>query len=136
LHYYFITISWLKFFIFFIFSYLIVNVIFTLSFCWIGLGKISGINHQSKYLELIDTFFFSVQIVSTNGFTDARSLDTTISFMATRGTIIGLFFIVLMTGLLYTRFSRPTAKMIYSKQMLIGTHHNKKALMVRVANFK
>jgi inward rectifier potassium channel len=46
----------------------------------------------------------------------------------------GLFLLAVMTGLIFVRFSRPTARVVFSKSMVIGPLNGKRTLMVRIGN--
>ena len=48
--------------------------------------------------------------------------------------IIGLMGIAVMTGLAFARFSRPTARVLFSQVAVITAHNGKTTLMFRAAN--
>ena len=48
--------------------------------------------------------------------------------------MVGLLGFALATGVLYGRFSRPSAKVIYSTNLLIAPYKEGQALMFRIAN--
>jgi inward rectifier potassium channel len=49
-------------------------------------------------------------------------------------TAVGLMFVALTTGLVFARFSRPTARVLFSRVAVIGPHNGKPTLFVRLAN--
>ena len=59
-----------------------------------------------------------------------------ISFVAAFESMLGLLAFALATGLLYGRFSRPQAKIIYSKNMLVSPYGDEKGLMLRIVNYR
>lgn len=81
-----------------------------------------------------DCFFFSVQTLATVGYghmypqTLYGHVVTTIEIMG------GLFLLAVMTGLIFVRFSRPTARVVFSNCIVIASLNGKPTLMVRVGN--
>jgi inward rectifier potassium channel len=79
-------------------------------------------------------FFFSVQTLATVGYghmypqTLYGHIVTTIEIMS------GLFLLVVMAGLIFVRFSRPIARVAFSKSIVIAALNGKPTLMVRVGN--
>jgi inward rectifier potassium channel len=81
-----------------------------------------------------DCFFFSVQTLATVGYghmypqTLYGHIVTTIEIMS------GLFLLAVMTGLIFVRFSRPIARVAFSRSIVIAPLNGKPTLMVRVGN--
>jgi inward rectifier potassium channel len=81
-----------------------------------------------------DCFFFSVQTLATVGYghmypqTLYGHIVTTIEIMS------GLFLLAVMTGLIFVRFSRPIARVAFSRSIVIARLNGKPTLMVRVGN--
>ena len=81
-----------------------------------------------------DCFFFSVQTLATVGYghmypqTLYGHIITTIEIMS------GLFLLAVMAGLIFVRFSRPIARVAFSKSIVIAPLNGKPTLMVRVGN--
>ncbi len=48
--------------------------------------------------------------------------------------LLGILILAVITGLFYARFSRPTARVIFSNKAIIGTHNGQRSLSFRVAN--
>src|SRR6266571_4352216 len=82
----------------------------------------------------LDCFFFSVQTLATVGYghmypqTLYGHIVTTIEIMS------GIFLFAVMTGLIFVRFSRPTARVMFSNSMVIAPLNGKPTLMVRIGN--
>ena len=81
-----------------------------------------------------DCFFFSVQTLATVGYghmypqTLYGHIVTTVEIMS------GLFLLAVMTGLIFVRFSRPIARVMFSNSMVIASLNGKPTLMVRIGN--
>jgi inward rectifier potassium channel len=84
--------------------------------------------------RFFDSFFFSVQTLATVGYghmypqTLYGHIVTTIEIMS------GLFLLAVMTGLIFVRFSRPIARVMFSNSMVIALLNGKPTLMVRIGN--
>src|SRR6266487_3882098 len=72
-----------------------------------------------------DCFFFSVQTLATVGY---GHIVTTVEIMS------GIFLLAVMTGLIFVRFSRPIARVLFSNSMVIASLNGKPTLMVRIGN--
>jgi len=84
--------------------------------------------------RFFDCFFFSVQTLATVGYghmypqTLYGHIVTTVEIMS------GLFLLAVMTGLIFVRFSRPIARVMFSNSMVIALLNGKQTLMVRIGN--
>src|SRR5467141_787131 len=84
--------------------------------------------------RFFDCFFFSVQTLATVGYghmypqTLYGHIVTTIEIMS------GLFLLAVMTGLIFVRFSRPIARVVFSQSIVIAPLNGRPTLMVRVGN--
>lgn len=79
-------------------------------------------------------FFFSVETLATVGYGDMHPQTVYGHIVATAEIFIGMLSIALVTGLVFARFSRPRAKMIFADHPVIRRIHGKPTLMVRAAN--
>jgi inward rectifier potassium channel len=81
-----------------------------------------------------DCFFFSVQTLATVGYghmypqTLYGHIITTVEIMS------GIFLLAVMTGLIFVRFSRPIARVMFSNSIVIAPLNGKPTLMVRIGN--
>ena len=131
-----ITMSWWKFMGNVFLFYALVNLFFALIYVAIGtdhLGGVSGITPAEKFL---DAFFFSTQTLATVGYGRINPIGITANFVAAAESLVGLLCFALATGLLYARFSKPVAKIIFSDNMLVAPYEGGRALMFRMANAK
>lgn len=131
-----IKMSWLKFSILVLTFYVVVNTIFAFIYYLIGTEYLTHTATDTEWHKFIDAFFFSSQSLTTVGYGRVAPTDTAASTVAALESMCGLLGFALATGLLYGRFSRPNAKILRSKNILIGPHHNGTALMFRIANMR
>src|SRR6266566_8288104 len=83
-----------------------------------------------------DCFFFSVQTLATVGYGHMYPQTLYGHILTTLEIISGMFGLAVMTGLIFVRFSRPTARIRFSKSIVIGPFNGRPALMVRIANLR
>lgn len=129
-----LTMPWWQFFGATAVLYLAVNALFGAAYLACGpkaLGSDAAGMEQHTYLR---AFFFSVQTLSTIGYGQVIPVGTAANSLVTLEALIGLFGFAIVTGLLFARFSRPTAKMLFSRHALIAPYQNIMALEFRVAN--
>jgi inward rectifier potassium channel len=83
-----------------------------------------------------DAFFFSVQTMATIGY-GAMAPATVYAHVLVAGeAFFGLLGVALATGLMFAKFSRPTARVLFSNVALINHRNGKPHLMLRVANIR
>lgn len=130
-----ITMSWARFNVMVTFGFLMVNIFFAAVYTLLGPHALNGVegNITERY---IGSFFFSAQTVSTVGYGHISPNGVAASAVAAVESLLGLMIFALATGLLYGRFSRATAKIKYSKNILVAPYKDGKALMFRFANMR
>jgi inward rectifier potassium channel len=105
------------------------NAVFA-SFYWIGDQPISNVPGGAY----IDYLYFSIETLSTAGYGDMHPQTHYGHFIATVELFTGIFSMSLMTGLIFARFSRPNARLLFADNPVISHHEGKPTLMVRLAN--
>lgn len=129
-----ITMSWTRFWLLILAGYFIVNVIFAFLYVATGL-HLDGIEGTSRLDHFLSALFFSAQTISTVGYGHISPKGITTNSIAALESMMGLLAFALATGLLYGRFSRPSAKIIYSKNILVSPYlGDQRGLMFRLAN--
>src|ERR1700704_1461840 len=109
--------------------FLAFNAIFA-SFYWIGNQPISNVPDRAY----IDYLYFSIETLSTAGYGDMHPQTHYGHFIATVELFTGIFSMSRMTGLIFARFSRPNARLLFADHPVISSHDGKPTLMVRFAN--
>jgi inward rectifier potassium channel len=82
----------------------------------------------------IDYLYFSIETLSTAGYGDMHPQTHYGHFIAAVELFTGIFSMSLMTGLIFARFSRPNARLLFADNPVISSHDGKPTLMVRIAN--
>ena len=129
-----ITMPWLKFFFLVFFSYITVNFLFAFAYFLIDPDHIGGMIYSTPFEKFKEIFFFSAQTLTTVGYGRLNPIGSFNSSIAAIESLIGLLGFALATGLLYGRFSRPVARILFSKNALIAPYKGYTAFMIRIAN--
>jgi len=111
--------------------YIILNLVFA-EFYALGGGSIAGLRSGSY----VDAFFFSVQTLATVGYGHWYPQTLYAHILTTIEIIVGMFGLAVMTGLIFVRFSRPAARILFSKAIVIGSLNGRPTLMLRVGNLR
>lgn len=131
-----IKLSWTKFGLLILVSYILINMIFASAYLYLGIENIEGAQGKTSTEHFWDAFFFSAQTISTVGYGHLSPKGMPTSLLAAFESMLGLLAFALATGLLYGRFSKPSAKIKFSKSMIMAPYQDGKGLMFRLANYR
>jgi inward rectifier potassium channel len=123
------TASWPAFIGGAVLVFIAFNAVFA-SFYWIGNQPISNVPGGAY----IDYIYFSIETLSTAGYGDMHPQTHYGHFVAAVELFTGIFSMSLMTGLIFARFSRPNARLLFADHPVITNHDGKPTLMLRLAN--
>lgn len=133
-YHFLLSISWRKFFATVVAGYLGANVIFALAYLASGKDSIIGQDAASFGGEFARAFFFSVETLGTIGYGNIQPNGFLPNVIVTVESLTGLLMLALGTGLLFARFSRPTAAIVFSDRAVIAPYRNITAFMFRLTN--
>jgi inward rectifier potassium channel len=97
---------------------------------WIGSQPVANVQGGAY----IDYLYFSIETLSTAGYGDMHAQTHYGHFIAAVELFTGIFSMSLMTGLIFARFARPNARLLFADHPVISSHDGKPTLMVRFAN--
>lgn len=83
-----------------------------------------------------DMFFFSVQTMATIGYGKMEPVTLLSNILVSIEALTGLLALALMTGLVFSKFSRPTARVRFTRYAVIGPRDGAHSLMIRAANLR
>src|SRR3984885_7442181 len=109
--------------------FVVFNAIFA-AFYWIGDQPIANVAGGAY----IDYLYFSIETLSTAGYGDMHPQTHYGHFVSAVELFTGIFSMSVMTGLIFARFSRPHARLLFADKAVIATQDGKPTLMVRFAN--
>ncbi len=134
LYHWLITISWTKFLLLMSAFYFVVNFIFAAGFYLCGPNGLNGVETTPVGHYFWNCFFFSVETFGTIGYGALNPKSSAANWLMTFEAFFGLVSAAMATGLLFARFARPNAKILYSNHAVIAPFKEGKALMVRIIN--
>ena len=127
-----LTLTWPRFSLFLSSSYVAANLFFAALYHLGGNQAIAEMRPDS----FLDAFFFSVETLATVGYGHMYPISLYGHLVATGEILVGMFGMAVVTGLIFVRFSRPTANLAFSRTMVVSNFDGVPALMIRVANLR
>ncbi len=131
-----LSISWPRFLLAIVALYFIVNVVFALLFILCGPDALIGADAQQMGGSLWRAFFFSVETFATIGYGEISPVGLPAHFVMVVEALVALMSQALITGLLFARFARPSAAILFSKQMVMAPYQGGRGLMFRLTNLR
>src|SRR6185312_11492889 len=123
--------TWLTFF-------LIVAVVFVLAnlcFAWLYLAEPGAVaNVRPGSFE--DAFYFSVQTLATIGYGGMYPASRYGHVVVALEAVVGILMVALITGITFTRFARPIARVLFSNKAVVTPRDGVPHLMFRMANWR
>lgn len=123
-HFHFMTFSIL----------IIINALFAITYFIIGVENLNGIASGDIKRDFLNCLFFSLQTFTTVGYGHISPRSELISFIAAIEAISGLMVFAVITGLIYGRFAKPTAKILYSDNILVSPYQDGLSYQFRIVN--
>jgi inward rectifier potassium channel len=108
--------------------FLAVNAVFAVAYVLAG-----GIAHGEPG-SFGDAFFFSVQTMGTIGYGNLYPETLAANLLVTAQSIASLTLTALATGLVFAKFSRSTARLVFTKHAVISTLNGVPTLQFRIGN--
>lgn len=125
------------FFLTIIVFYTTINLFFAFLYLFTGVQHLSGASGSQAFTDkFLEAFFFSSQTITTVGYGRVSPEGMVTNIIASTESLTGILSFALVTGLIYGRFSRPRAYLIFSPNILIAPFKEGKALMFRIATYK
>jgi inward rectifier potassium channel len=123
-----LAMRWRWFFLGAVIAYSGMHVVFAALFT----AQPGSIGHSDG--SYLSAYFFSVQTMMTIGYGGMTPATTWANVIVTVEAFIGLLFTAMLTGLVFAKFTKPTASVLWSKVATISMHEGKPTLMIRMAN--
>jgi inward rectifier potassium channel len=118
--------------------FLLVAVVFVLPnmlFAWLYLAEPGAVtNVRPGSFE--DAFYFSVQTLATIGYGGMAPASRYGHLVVAVEAIVGILMVALITGITFTRFARPSARVLFSDRVVISPRDGVPHVMFRMANWR
>jgi inward rectifier potassium channel len=130
-YHFILTLSWPGFAGFVFGIYLLINIVFAALYL-LEAHAVAEMRPGSFF----DAFFFSVETLATVGYGHMYPETFYGHLITMLEIIVGMFGLAVITGLIFVRFSRPTARIHFSKVAVIAPFDGVPNLMIRLANLR
>jgi inward rectifier potassium channel len=129
IYHFLLTLSWLHFLLLVSAIFLVTNALFAVLYL---LGGDCLTNARPG--SFLDSFFFSVHTIATVGYGSISPKTEYANWIVTLESLVGIVETAMVTGLVFARFSLPTARVLFSKVAVICPYNGIPTLMFRAAN--
>ena len=129
-----LSVSWPRFMVGILSFYLGLNFIFALLYFMAGDGALDGVPAGARFGRFWECYFFSVQTLATIGYGRISPVSFFANSVMTLEAFVGMTVVAIWTGLAFARFSRPTAKVIFSKKAVMTKIDGQPCFIFRMAN--
>lgn len=125
------------FFLAILLFYCTLNILFAALYFSIGIEHLAGTDPGATDGDkLLEAFFFSSQTLTTLGYGRVAPVGAVANAIAFFEALIGILSFAIVTGLMYGRFARPKAYLLFSHNALVAPYQGGTALMFRLASYK
>lgn len=129
-----VTMDWWRFVLLVLAAFVAMNCLFAAAYCCIGIEHLNGIKPGGPLENFAQGYFFSSQTLTTVGYGHISPNSLLSNTLASFESFLGLLSFALVSGLLYGRFSRQRAKIVFSEKLLVAPYRSGTALMFRMGN--
>ena len=129
-----LSMTWPKFLLSATATYVGMNALFAWLYLACGPNALAGMSAESMGGRFLRALFFSVETFATIGYGNIYPVGPAANWVMTIESIISIFAIALLTGLVFARFARPTAALMFSEVAVIAPYHGKTGFMFRITN--
>jgi inward rectifier potassium channel len=131
-----LTLPRWKFALLILLFYLVINLIYTSIYLLIGIDQLQGVIATTHWGKFKEAYFFSTETFTTVGYGRVNPVGDGANFVASIEAMTGFLSFALATGLMFGRFARPRAYLLFSDHALISPYKGGSALMFRFASYK
>jgi inward rectifier potassium channel len=123
--------SWPRFFLLTALTFVLTNLFFATLY-WLVPGSVS----HARPGSFEDAFYFSVQTLATIGYGGMAPATRYAHIVVTFEAFMGVLAVALITGITFTRFARPSARVLFSNRVVISPRDGVPHVMFRMANWR
>jgi inward rectifier potassium channel len=129
-----VTTTWSRFFGFVAIAYGALNAIFALAFLACGPNGILSTMDTGIGSHFLRDFFFSIHTSATIGYGNTVPVGLPANILVALESVVSLLGLAVVTGLVFARFSRPVADILFSRSAVIAKLGNYEAFEFRIIN--
>lgn len=129
-----LTMSWPRFLGILALVYLGLNAVFAVLYLLCGPDALAGLGSERMGGVFLRAFFFSIETFATIGYGAVYPVGAAANWLVTIQSIISILAIALLTGLVFARFARPTAALMFSEVAVVAPYQGRTGFMFRITN--
>ena len=129
-----LSMSWAKFLGLLLLLYFLSNVLFGVLYSTLGAEALVDTSSTPTDTLFIRGFFFSVQTFATIGYGTIHPVGIVPNLLVTVESYYSLIANALITGVVFARFARPVAKVVFSDVAVVAPYRDITGLMFRIVN--
>jgi len=129
-----IELSWPWFVAIVLGTFIVANIAFAGLYLAAGIRTLQGAEGATGLGTFLNAFFFSAQTLTTVGYGSMVPRAIGSNLIASVEALMGVMGFAFGAALVYGRFSRPTARILFSARALIAPYQGRTSLQIRVAN--
>jgi inward rectifier potassium channel len=133
-YHYFLTMSWTRFLGYAMGAYLAANALFAVAYVSCGDDALTGFPTQGAGERFVTAFFFSVHTLATIGYGNIAPQNLESNIVVVFESLVGLLGFALAAGIVFARFARPMAQIVFSDNAIIAPYRGFTAFMFRIVN--
>jgi inward rectifier potassium channel len=129
-----LTVTWPRFLGVVAAAYVAINALFGFAYLLCGTEALGGQGDDRMGGHWLRAFYFSVETFATIGYGHVFPLGSAANWVVTVESIVSLLGVALMTGIVFARFSRPTAAVLFSDVAVVAPYQGTTGFMFRITN--
>jgi inward rectifier potassium channel len=134
LYHFLISLTWPRFLLLLSAGFFLTNLAFGTAYYLLPLSEFDGLAQGGSVPLFFQSFFFSVQTFATIGYGKVSPVGMFSNLIVTFEAFVGLVSVAVGTGLVFARFARPRARVLFSRNILFTKHDGQQCLMFRISN--
>ena len=129
-----VSTTWNRFFLFVAISYLMLNGFFAVGYVLCGQGGLVNTLDTGIYSPFLKAFFFSIHTSATIGYGSTVPVGVPTNILVALESVVSLLGLAVVTGLVFARFSRPVADILFSRNALMTYLGDLRSFQFRIVN--
>jgi inward rectifier potassium channel len=131
-----VTTSWIRFFLFVAVTYGALNAIFALAYLACGPGAVLNTLNTGIQSHFLQAFFFSIHTSATIGYGNTVPIGLAANILVALESVVSLLGLAIVTGLVFARFSRPVADILFSNSAVVARQGGLQSFQFRIINVR
>ncbi len=131
-----LNMDWTEFFLLVVAAYGVMNLLFAIGYFVLGPAALTGVEATTPGGRFLSDFFFSAHTLTTVGYGNIYPESLGANVLSTVEALVGLLSAALGTGLLFGRFSRPSARIAFSDRVLMAPYEDRTSAQFRILNLR